>query len=194
LAPSQARIAHLNLGIEITLLGGQQRAAAVHLDTAAFNHEVFADVLRIKQVLAEKPRPGLRPPGVLLPVVMLRPRVVVEMHDGGLARLPFAICHLPSAFIPSTSLHEDRPDVARPAARGGVVDELDAAQVGARARKETARELLVGLAVDEDADDLPRANLADDLSIDPADGFHLAGPVDLIVRPDQPGRLVPLPF
>ena len=39
---SEAGVAHLNFGVKIALLGGQQRATAVHLDAAAFDDEVFS--------------------------------------------------------------------------------------------------------------------------------------------------------
>src|ERR1035438_10901421 len=102
---------------------------------------------------------------------MLGPGVEVEVHDGGLP--------------PRAALQEDRPGVARPAARGGMEHEFDAAWVSSRARKIAARDLLLGLAVDEDADALTRANLANDLSINPTDGADLVGPIDLIVRPHR---------
>src|ERR1039458_7894086 len=104
----------------------------------------------------------------LLPIVMLGPRVEVEMHDGRAPLLHSAFCLLPS--------HKDRPGVARPAARGGMEHELNAVQVGARARKIAARELLIGVAVDEDADNLTRANLPHDLSINPTRGARVDRP------------------
>ena len=73
-------------------------------------------------------------------------------------------------------------------------DKLDAAQVSTRARKKAARELLVGVAVDEDANNLAPANLANDLPIDPTDRIDFVRPVHGIVRPDQPRGLVSLPL
>src|ERR1039458_10393387 len=102
------------------------------------------------------------------------------MHDRGLP--------------PRAALHEDRPSVARPTAIRGMENELDAAQISSRAREIALCELLISLAVDEDADNLTRANLANDFPIDPADSIDLVGPVHLIMRPDQPGRLMSLPF
>src|ERR1019366_4899132 len=99
-----------------------------------------------------------------------------------------------SGLAPRAAPHEDRSSVARPAAIRGMENELDAAWVSSRARKIAARELLIGVAVDEDADNLTRANLPHDLSINPTDGADLVGPVHWIMRPDQPGRLVALPF
>ena len=73
-------------------------------------------------------------------------------------------------------------------------DELDAAEIRACAREIAVRDLLIDLAIDEDADRLPRANLANDLTVDPTDGVDLVRPVDGVMRPDQPGSLMPLPF
>ena len=68
-------------GIEITFLGGDQRAAAVDLDAAAFE-----DDRRVEEPLAEAPGRGLGHAAVLLPVGVLGPGVEVEMHDGGFER------------------------------------------------------------------------------------------------------------
>ena len=81
------------------------------------------------------------------------------MHDGGLRAGARSLATLPSAFILRPSPHKVRSGVARPAAISGVEDKLHAAQVSARASQIAARELLFGLAVDEDADNLARATL-----------------------------------
>jgi hypothetical protein len=112
--PAQAGIAHLHLGIEIALLGGEQRAAAVHVDAAAFEHERASLRIARRTAFPEPLGRGLRHAAVLAPVGILGPGVEVEMHDGGFE---------PAADAP----HEDRAAVASPAAVGRVHDELDAA-------------------------------------------------------------------
>ena len=201
LLPPKPGIAHLDLGIEIALLRGQQRAAPVDLNATALNHEVFTVALCLKQPLAEQPGRGLRHAAVLLPILMLGPRIEVEMHNGNLPLRGAVPLTLPSDFgfrisdfASRPSLHKDRPGITRPAAVGGMMDELDAGQFSPGARENAASNLLVGLAVHQQAHALARDNLADDLPIDPADRLYLIRPVDGIVRPDQPGRFVALPF
>ena len=71
---------------------------------------------------------------------------------------------------------------------------MDATEVGAGARQVAAGELLLGLMVDQDADDLAGRNLAHDFAIDPADGVELVGPVGGMVRPAEPSGFVRFPF
>src|SRR5260370_700206 len=77
----QSGIAHLNLRIKVTFLRGEQRAAPIDLDPASFDHKVFATALRIEQPLAKQPGPGLRHPAILLPILVLRPRIEMKMHN-----------------------------------------------------------------------------------------------------------------
>src|ERR1017187_1447577 len=51
--PAHSGIPHLHHRIEIALLGGDQRAAAIHLDAAAFEHELLSLAPRVEQSLAD---------------------------------------------------------------------------------------------------------------------------------------------
>ena len=51
---AKAGIADLDFGVEVTLLGREQRAAAVHLDAAAFNDERFGHGIRHGKVFCAK--------------------------------------------------------------------------------------------------------------------------------------------
>jgi hypothetical protein len=57
-----------------------------------------------------------------------------------------------------------------------------------------ARARLVSRGADEDAHDLSRGEVADDLRVDPRDRREAAGPVREPMRPDEPRGLVPLPL
>src|ERR1019366_10048681 len=116
-----AGIPHLHHGIEIALLGGDQRAAAIHFDAAAFEHELLSLAPGVEQALAEMFGRGDGQAAVLAPIRILRPCVEMKVDDGGLCLF---------AGPPS---YEDRPAVASPSAVRRVQNELDAARVGARA-------------------------------------------------------------
>ena len=60
IAPGHARIAHLYLRLKIALLGGEQRAAPVDLDAAAFQDERSCRRSGVEKLLAEQPRRRLR--------------------------------------------------------------------------------------------------------------------------------------
>ena len=49
LFPGQARVPHLDLRVQVTFLGRQQRPAAIDLDAAAFNDKISSLELRIEQ-------------------------------------------------------------------------------------------------------------------------------------------------
>jgi hypothetical protein len=50
------------------------------------------------------------------------------------------------------------------------------------------------LVVAQDLDALVAVQHANDLALDPRDGRELAGPIGLVVRPGDPGRIVELPL
>ena len=85
----EAGVAHLNFWVEITLLGGQQRAAAVHFNAAAFDNEGFAAEAGVEKFFAEQLGRRFGNLGVPVPAVVFRPAVEMEMNDG---------CFPPSAF------------------------------------------------------------------------------------------------
>ena len=84
LRPGQAGIANLDFGMQITFLGGKQRATAVHLDAAAFDDKRPAIKLRAEKPFAQPVRRHFRHFAVLLPVIMFRPGVEMKMDDGGI--------------------------------------------------------------------------------------------------------------
>ena len=179
LAPEPG-IADLDRGIEVALLGGEQRAPPVDVDAAALQHHRLAVHARGAQGHAERPRRPLGDAVVLLPVRVLGPGVEPEARDRDLAR--------------RVVLHEDGPEVARPAAVEGEAEELDAAGVHPDAAQDAARERLLARIRDQDADRLAGRDAAHDLAVDPRDRRELARPVGQAVRPGQPGGLVRLPF
>src|SRR5206468_436801 len=114
----------------------------------------------------------------LLPVAVLGPGVEAEAGDRELGVLT----------------HEDRPEVARPAAIGGEAKEFDTLQVHAALAQHFARLRFVRRRLDEDPDRLARRELPDNLTVDPRDRAELAGPVTRVVRPADPGGRVWLPL
>ena len=182
LLAAQARVANLRLRIAVALLGGEQCAAAVHFDAAAFEHESAVLRLRVEQAFPEPLGRRFRHPAVLPPVGILGPGVEMEMHDGG--------------FEPAADVapHEHRAAVASPAAVGGMHDELDAARIHAGAAQVAAGQFLFAPGVDQHADGLARRNPAHHLGVDPANGVELVRPIRRVMRPCQPGGFVGLPF
>jgi hypothetical protein len=181
LAP-QAGVANLPPGREIALFCGEHRPAAVHVDTAPFEHEVTPADARMEQPLAEQAGRGLRDAPVLPPVAVPGPGVEVEVHDRRLGATARA------------SLHEDRAAVARPAPVGRVQDEPPAPEVRSGHGQAAPGEPLLGPGLDQDAHLLPGSDLPHDLAVDPADRVELPGPVGGVVGPAEPGRLVGLPL
>src|SRR5208337_4992672 len=122
LSARQTGIADLNLRMKITFFGRQQRAAAVYFDYASFQHKGLAVAFGVEEAFPQAARGHFRHPAILLPVVMPRPRVEVEMDDGrvGVRCSMFDVRCFP--------LYKYRPAVAHPAAVGRMRDEPDALQ------------------------------------------------------------------
>ncbi len=56
------------------------------------------------------------------------------------------------------------------------------------------REAAARRGLDENVDALALCEEADDLGVDPGDGFEFVGPVFVIVGPGDPGGIVGMPF
>src|SRR5947207_13486736 len=76
---SEARIAHLNFWIQVTLFGGQHCSASVDINASAFENEILAICLRVEKPFAQMLGGAFRDAAVLLPIIVLGPGVEVKM-------------------------------------------------------------------------------------------------------------------
>ena len=92
------------------------------------------------------------------------------------------------------ALDEHRPEISCPPSIGREAEELHLRKVGVHALEQTPRACLVCLRVDDDADNLSRRQLPDDLPEHPGNGAELSGPIAFVVGPADPRRFMRLPF
>src|SRR5438552_1343178 len=159
---------------EKALLGGEERAAPVHVDAAALEDEP-----RLPLPAPEELRQPAGYGVVALPVGVLRPAVELPVGVGDLAVV---------------AAYEERAEVARPRAVGRHAEELDATRVDAGAREDAPGAPLGRRVADEDAHALARDQVAYDRGVDPGDGGELPRPVAPLVGPGEPGGRMRLPL
>ena len=181
LGARQPGVAHLDLGVEQALLGGEERATAVHVDASPLQHHVALAGARAKHAQAEPFRDSLGHLVVLLPVGILGPAGEAEARDGEFG---------PRRRAP----HEEGAEITGPAAVGGDPEELDAGQIHARTLQHAPGLTLVRDSGDKDPHDLARRELAHDLAVHPRDRADLARPVACLVRPADPCGVMRLPL
>ena len=173
--------------VEQALLGGEERAAAVDVDGAAFQHERARACRRRDGRREERALRGARATrrrhasSSRLWFGVLRPAVEAPVGDGDRRRRRVGrrsgSCRASSSGRSargrtrraSASTPTRCSTRARSAARAGVV--------GTRMRTRS-----------------PAREVADDLAVDPANGASLPRPVGALVRPGDPGRGVRLPL
>jgi hypothetical protein len=114
------RVAALGLLIEEAFLRGQQGAAAIHVDAAAFEHDRLALPHDWKEPHPAPLGNSLSDAVVLLPVRVFCPSGELELGDGDLGVWP-------------RPTHADGPEVARPAAIRWGAEEFDVGEVGVSA-------------------------------------------------------------
>ena len=181
-------IAHLDLGVEVTLLSGEHGAASIDVDAAAFKDERMAVTTGIEQGDIQEFGGHLGHAAVPVPIVVLGPGIKMEIDDGRSG--PGA-----STLAPRGRLADkNRAAIAHPTPVGRMDDELDLFQVGSRPSQVTVDDLLVGSALDQDSNRLAGGESADDFSINPANGIELVGPIGRIVGPAEPSGLMGLPL
>src|SRR3989442_1226650 len=181
LAATEPRVSDLHRGIEEALLGGEQSAATVHIDAAAFEHDVARAGARTKQAHLELRGRTLRNAGILLPVAVLGPGVELEPYDRDLGPR-------------RGSAHEQRPEIASPTAVRGKPEELHSCELDAHTLEHAPRLPFVRGGVHEDAGDFTGGERAHDLAVHPGDRSQLPGPVARVMRPSEPGELAPIPW
>ena len=181
LGARQVRVPHLNRGVEQAFLGGQQRAATVHVDAPALEHHVAPARPSSKQPYPELLRCPLGDPVVLLPVGILRPGVEAESRDGELG--PRGGAH-----------HEQRTEITGPTPVGGEAEEFQARGIDTHLPEHASRPALVRRRTHENAHDLAGHQLADDLAIYPLDRRELSRPIARVVWPADPRGVVWLPL
>ena len=174
----KARVAHLHLGVQQALLGGQQGAGAVDVDGPALQHHVAArgggpGAAAAPAWLPPAPGSGRRAssPGYFAQALK-RKRAITERP------------------LPSSSRTKIGPK------------SRDQMRLVGKRRKLTrsrstpmctsTRRALVSWAgvVDQQLDPLAGGQLLDDVAVDPGDGAEPAGPVGHVVGEGQPGGLV----
>src|SRR6185295_12554225 len=152
LAAGHSGIAGLDFWVEQAFLGGEQCAAAVHVDTAAFEDDLAVD---------QRPLELLRRPHgneiVLLPVVVFGPRIEMKARDREPVGLP----------------HEDGTEIPGPAAVRRKSQEMHLTEMDADPLEEPRRLRLVPLGIDEETHALARGQVPDDLAVDPGDRLEL---------------------
>ena len=173
LQAGQPGIPGLHFRIEQAFFRGEQRAAAVHVDTTTLEHD-----LRIDQRQREVFRRPIGDLVVVLPVLVLRPGIEMKARDG-------------QSFF---SAHKDRAEVTRPTAVRGETKKVDASEIDPRLLEDAARLRLLDPRVDENADHFARRQLADDFAVHPGDRRKFPRPIGDVVRPADPGRRMRLPF
>ena len=178
LLPAESRIADLYLGIEETLLRGQQRPGAVHIDGAPFEHHLPLLVRRFQPFASGRFGQQARNLSIVPPVGIFGPAVEKEPDGAG-------------TLAP---LHKERSGIAHPAAIRLRNNEFDAAQVHMGAFQMPFGLRLLRLGLDDDAHPLTRDDLPDDLGIHPGDRREFSGPVLLLMGPAEDGGAVGFPF
>jgi hypothetical protein len=182
----QAGVADLDPGIEVTFLGGEQRAAAVHLDAAAFDDEGPAAAFGVEKFLAQHPRGGF---GTLVSLRQLwylaqplKWKWTMAVSDFGLWALDFGL-----RFTKIGPLSRVQPRLVG-CTTNWIFFKLQPA------RWKRGGELFLGLVPDEQADDFAGGNLSHHFAVDPRMAVEFARPVGGVVRPAEPGGLVRFPF
>ncbi len=178
---------------EEAFFGGEDAAVAVDVDGAAFEDEAleFADVIFAVggeagefEIFGDGGGEGVVE-GV---VVVFGPGVEFEIDQGSFG---FRV----SSF--EFSLEEDGAGVAGPDAVGGLGVEGDVGEVGVVAFKnfgDIFRKAVAFGRLHKDVHAFGLREEADDLRVDPGDGFELVGPILVVVGPGDPCRFMLGPF
>ena len=161
---AEAGVAHLHRGVEQALLGGEHRAAPVHVDGAPLQHHLAAAVGHRQERHLERPGGPLRDAGVAPPVGVLGPGVEPEAGDG------------PGRGVAAAG-EPDGAVVAGPDPVGGEAAEVDRLERHAGPAEQRPHLPLVGRVEHREAHRLLPGHLADDLGVDPGDGGEAARPV-----------------
>ena len=173
---SEPGVAHLHVRTEQAFFGREQSAAPIDVDAPAFEHHLGVDQRQLESL-----RRQLGNPVVLLPILVLGPRVEVKARDG-------------EQRLRAGGADEDRPGIPGPAPVRREAQKVDAGEIHADLLENSARMCLLDPGVDEDTHHLTGCQMTDDLAVHPRDGRKLARPVARVMRPGEPGRRMPLPL
>src|SRR6266404_611581 len=164
---------------EQAFFGGEQGAAAVDVDAAAFEHDAAALVDGLPGEALELFIYVGDGEGVFFVVLVLSPPVEEPVRVGDFA---------------GTASHADGTGVAHPAAIGRDTKKVDSGEVHAGLFQDVARTRFRSAILNEQIDALNAREVANDFGIGPGNRGKFAGPVSLFVGPAEPGGFVMLPL
>src|SRR5262245_26949752 len=182
LIPGPPGISRLHGGIEQTLLRRDQRASSVHVDAAAFQYD-----FPIEQWQLELLGCANGDEVIPFPIFVLGPPVEMKSRDREAPPrgLPPGVSFLP---------HEDRTEVAGPAAVRGKTQKMHAVEFDAGSFEEPRSLCLMAFGIDEEPDAFAGREMPNDLAVHPWNGLELSRPIRLVVWPAEPRRRVGLPL
>jgi hypothetical protein len=185
----EARVARLNFLIEQTLLGRHDSPASVDVDRSALKDERSRAGLGVKKLSSQNlgRRGGYLPIQVVVGV--LGPCIKVKVDDRGLS---------------SRFWDEYGSGVPGPAPVSRQLEKFHSPEICAHFGQHPRGSLLLHGGVDDNSYLLEgrtcfgtkarRGQIPNDLSVNPRDRSKFSGPVALVMRPREPGRLMGLPF
>jgi hypothetical protein len=182
---------------EEALFGGEQGAAAIHVNAAAFEDYALGRCLRMPPRFsfgrgARFPHRFWLPEGqfqavvgvgdeggVFLIIVILGPGIEFPVGDGDFAGGIF---------------YEDGAGIAGPSAICRDAGKFYGGKIGAGIFQDVARGRFGVLSFDEDSHAFDPREMAHDFGVDPGDRREFAGPIGALVRPAEPCGFVRFPF
>src|SRR5579859_1514073 len=174
----EARIPFLDFA-QKAFFGGEQRAAAVHINASAFENYSAASMLRLPEAAFQFLVCFGNDQVVFLVIWILGPAVELKIIESDF-----------TGFGSNT----DRAGVPHPAAIGGRDEKIHGIEIRSRFFEDRAHARLRFAIFNQQENALDARKMADDFGESPGNSGKFSRPIACFVGPAEPGRLVWFPF